>query len=52
MTDSVNEKPRKPGAVIFTAILNFITAALFLAAALLALVGGIFGNVMGIYDFL
>jgi hypothetical protein len=52
MADVQLEKPRTPGVIIFAAILNFISAFVFLAAALVALLAAIFGNVLGIYDLM
>ena len=51
MNEVVNESPRTPGIVIFVAVLNFISMAFFLFLSLISLVVLIFGNVMGIYDF-
>ncbi len=53
MTEVIhNESPRTPGIVIFVAVLNFISMAFFFFLSILSLVVLIFGNVMGIYDFI
>ncbi len=44
-------KKRVPGPVIFTAILDFISVSLLGMVCLFALVALIFGNVLGLYDF-
>ena len=53
MTEVIhNESPRTPGIVIFVAVLNFISMAFFFFLSILSLIVLIFGNVMGIYDFI
>ena len=53
MTEIIqNESPRTPGIVIFVAVLNFISMAFFFFLSILSLIVLIFGNVMGIYDFI
>lgn len=52
MNDLVNESPRTPGIVIFVAVLNFISMAFFFFVSVLALIVLIFGNGIGIYDFI
>lgn len=49
--NTVGESSKTPGIVIFVAILNFISMAFFLFLLVISLVVLIFGNVMGIYDF-
>jgi hypothetical protein len=50
METSTEIKPRTPGIVIFTAVLNFITASMFAFLTLICLVIIGFGNIMGIYE--
>ena len=53
MTEVIHNEPSKtPGIVIFVAVLNFISMAFFFFLSILSLVVLIFGNVMGIYDFI
>ncbi len=47
-----NESPKTPGIVIFVAVLNFISMAFFFFLSIISLVVLIFGNVMGIYEFI
>ena len=51
MTDTVPESTQTPGVVIFVAILNFISVAFFLLLAAISIAALVFGNVMGVYDF-
>ncbi len=50
--EAVKEAPKIPGIVIFVAVLNFISMAFFFFLSTLSLVVLVFGNVMGIYDFI
>ena len=43
--------PKKPGVVLFAAIWNFVSVTLWVIGAMLSLAGLIFGNVMGLYDY-
>ncbi|GEM_PF-980936 len=49
---AVKEAPKIPGIVIFVAVLNFISMAFFFFLSTLSLIVLVFGNVMGIYDFI
>ena len=55
MSDPVETAPkpagRIPGPVIFVAVMNFISVSFLAFISLVALVGLVFGNVMGLYDF-
>ena len=51
MTDVTHESSKTPGIVIFVAVLNFLSSGLFFIFSILSLVALVFGNVMGIYDF-
>ena len=42
---------RVPGPVIFVAIMNFISTSFLGIVSLICLAGLIFGNIMGLYDF-
>ena len=48
--ETVENSARKPGIVIFVAILNFITSVFFLFLSMLAASMFIFGNFVGILD--
>ena len=48
--DILPHTEKTPGIAIFAAVLNFISAGIFFIVTLVALVGLIFGNVMGIYE--
>ena len=48
MTEILTEKPKKPGLVIFVAILHFFSSALFLLLALFSLLAIFFGAAWGI----
>ena len=52
MNEVISEPSKTPGIVIFVAVLNFLSAALFFIFSSLSLMVLIFGNVMGIYDFM
>ena len=51
MNDSLTKTDPKPGIVIFVAMLNFISVAFFLFLSILSLSALVFGNVLGIYDW-
>jgi len=55
MSEIVDAKPaapnRIPGPVIFVAIMNFISVSFLAILSLIAVVALVFGNVMGLYDF-
>ena len=51
MTDTAQPNGKIPGVVIFTAILNFISVAFFLFVSALSLLAIIFGNILGVADF-
>ena len=55
MSDPVETAPkppaRVPGPVIFVAMMDFISVSFVALISLIALIGLIFGNVMGLYDF-
>ncbi len=51
MTDVVEESSKTPGIVIFVAVLNFLATAFFVLLLGIAVTVLIFGNVMGIYEF-
>ena len=46
------EAPKIPGIVIFVAVLNFISMAFFFFLSIISLIVLVFGNVMGLYDFM
>lgn len=50
MEENTAIKPRVPGIVIFTAILNFVTASMFSFVTLLCVLVVAFGNIMGLYE--
>ena len=50
--EALKEAPKIPGIVIFVAVLNFISMAFFFFLSTLSLIVLVFGNVMGIYDFI
>ncbi|MBI3253053.1 MAG: hypothetical protein HYZ52_07110 [Candidatus Omnitrophica bacterium] len=52
MTEPTEPKPKAPGMVIFTAVLNFLTAAFFFFWFLVSLFVLVFRNAMGVYDFI
>ncbi|HTL70860.1 MAG TPA: hypothetical protein VL404_06175 [Candidatus Eisenbacteria bacterium] len=47
----VSTPPRTPGIVLFTAVLNFITASFSLLGAAFAAAVLVFGNILGLADF-
>ena len=51
MTEVANESQRTPGIVIFVAVLNFLSSILFFLFTALSLAVLVFGNIMGIYEF-
>ena len=51
MSEVIHEPSRTPGIVIFVAVLNFLSSGVFFVLSVLSTVVLIFGNVMGIYDF-
>ena len=52
MTEPVSTAPRTPGIVIFVAVLNFISMTFFILLALFAVTILIFGNVIGVYQYM
>jgi hypothetical protein len=52
MTDAIAPERKTPGIVIFVAVLNFISTAFFLLLAVLAVMVLVFGNFVGIYDYM
>ena len=48
MTDSINPDARKPGVIIFVAVLNFISAAMMSALFLFSLLGLFFSSALGV----
>ena len=51
MTDTLIESTKKPGMVIFTAILHFFSAAMFLFLSFFCILAMFFGAAWGIDDF-
>lgn len=52
LTQAPASKPRVPGPVILVAVLNFVTTLTLGAMSMVALAGLIFGNFMGLHDFI
>lgn len=50
--ETIEISKKRPGIVIFAAILNFVSCGIFLLGAVLALLAALFGNVLGFFDFL
>ncbi|MBI4353460.1 MAG: hypothetical protein HY593_06025 [Candidatus Omnitrophica bacterium] len=51
MDEKTSGSSRIPGSVIFVAILNFLSAALFLLLILGAIGALVFGNFVGVYEY-
>ena len=52
MTDTTESATKTPGIVIFVAILNFLTTAVFFLLAAISVMGLLFGNIFGIYEYM
>ncbi len=50
MSESIIPEIRKPGIVLFTAVLNFISASMMSALCFFSLLGLIFGSALGVTE--
>ncbi len=51
MTEPAPGTVKKPGVVIFVAVLNFLSVVFFLLSSIFSLVALVFGNVMGLSEW-